>query len=346
MNLSLSATRLVRKLTTWLLSALLCVFTAQAIATTCEGKFPNFLTDICWSCVGPIKVGGSAIAMKDQDDTNTVSGFGCMCTDGPTVKIGTKVSFWEPSRIAEVVKTPYCFPTLGGTQLDLGVNAPGHYRDPQAKEGTKASFYQVHWYVSPLMYLTQFLMDSSCIDKQGFDLAYMTELDPLWADSESTFILNPDASLFTNLAAKAACTADCVAASAGFPLNSLFWCAGCQGSMYPLTGWVGSHVSAIQASSLLTQRITNKLHREGLMWSASGSESMCSYTFQPIMDKTNYKTQMIYPVASTNKVFGKCCNPYGRTTVHWQSGKEIPYRGGENFSYQIYRKRDCCQGAF
>jgi conjugal transfer pilus assembly protein TraU len=137
-----------------------------------------------------------------------------------------------------------------------------------------------------------------------------------------------------------------VAASAGFPLNSLFWCAGCQGSMYPLTGWVGSHVSAIQASSLLTQRITNKLHREGLMWSASGSESMCSYTFQPIMDKTNYKTQMIYPVASTNKVFGKCCNPYGRTTVHWQSGKEIPYRGGENFSYQIYRKRDCCQGAF
>ena len=54
---------------------------------------------------------------------------------------------------------------------------------------------------------------------------YLTEQDPLWADSESTFILNPDAALFTNVVAKAACAADCVAATAGFSINSLFWCA-------------------------------------------------------------------------------------------------------------------------
>lgn len=314
----------------------------------CNGKFPNIFEDICWSCVGPITVGGKEVVNLGgaQEDNGTTSGFACSCIDGLNVKIGVKVSFWEPSRIAEVVRTPYCFPTLGGAKIDLGVNAPGHYRSPDANDGLKESFYQVHWYVSPLMYLAEFLLDSGCLDKQGFDLGYMTELDPLWADSEATFILNPDASLFTNVVAQAACSADCVAASAGFPINTLFWCAGCQGSMYPLTGWVGAHISGIQASTLLTQRMTNKLHREGLMWNASGTESLCSYSIQPIMDKTNYKMQLLHPSAATSKVNGKCCNPYGRTTTIWQAGREMPYAGGENFTYQIYRKRDCCQGAF
>lgn len=317
-------------------------------AGTCEGSFPNVFTDICWSCVGPIKVGGATVMNMGgvQDDNNSASGFGCFCNNGANIKVGVKVSFWEPSRIAEVVKTPYCFPTLGGANLDLGVSAPGHYRDADTKSGAGTSFYQVHWYVNPVMYLAEFLLDTGCLDKQGFDLGYMTELDPLWADSESTFILNPDASLFTNLAAKAACAADCVAASVGFTINSLFWCAGCQGSMYPLTGWVGSHISGVQASALLTQRFTNKLHREGLMWNASGNDSLCGYTLQPLMDKTNYKMQLLHPTPATDKVFGQCCSPFGRTTTHWQAGKEIPYRGGENFTYQIYRKRDCCQGAF
>lgn len=337
---------MMKRLWAGLVLAFASLGTASA-AGTCEGSFPNIINDICWSCVGPIKVGGATVSdIGGQDDNSSVSGFGCFCQNGANVKLGVKVSFWEPARIAEVVKTPYCFPTLAGTNIDLGINAPGHYRDPEGRDGTKASFYQVHWYVNPLMYLAEFLLDDGCLDKQGFDLAYMTELDPLWADSESTFILNPDASLFTSLVAKAACAADCVAASVGFTINSLFWCAGCQGSMYPLTGWVGSHISGIQASSLLTQRMTNKLHREALMWSASGSDSLCGYTIEPIMDKTKYKMQMIAPVAATGKVFGKCCNPYGRTTVHWQSGKEIPYRGGENFAYQVFRKRDCCQGAF
>jgi hypothetical protein len=67
-------------------------------------------------------------------------------------------------------------------------------------------------------------------------VAYITELDPLWNADELSFILNPEAILFGNPIAQAACAADCVAATAGFPLNPLFWCGGCQGSLYPFTG--------------------------------------------------------------------------------------------------------------
>ena len=83
------------------------------------------------------------------------------------------------------------------------------------------------------------------------DIAWTSELDPAWLDDELSFLLSPEAALFANLPAQAACAADCAAASAGLPLRiRLFWCAGCQGGMYPLTGNVAAHVGGVQASLL------------------------------------------------------------------------------------------------
>lgn len=62
------------------------------------------------------------------------------------------------------------------------------------------------------------------------------------------------------------------------------------------------------------------------------------------MDKTNYKSQLTFPVPSTQKITGRCCQPYGRTTAVWGAGKEFPYQG-EDFAYQIFRKRSCCSGS-
>jgi conjugal transfer pilus assembly protein TraU len=226
----------------------------------------------------------------------------------------------------------------------MGINAPDHGGDPESgKKNLKTKFYQVHWYMNPLMFWLEVLIDSSCLEQQVFDLAYITEVDPLWADDEATFVLNPDAALFTNIIAQAACMGDCVAATAGMPLNELFWCVGCQGSMYPLTGWVGSVYGGVQASSLLVARFTNKMHREFLIWAGGGSDGLCGYYPQPLMDKQNYKFQMVYPVRQTEKIAGKCCQPFGRSDILWGAGKEFPYTG-EDFSYQIFRQRTCCQG--
>jgi len=103
-------------------------------------------------------------------------------------------------------------------------------------------------------------------------------------------------------------------------------------------------VGGVQASSLLVSRLIAKMHREGLMWAASGDSGLCGYYPQLLMDKTNYKYQMLFPVAQ-NKIDGKCCQPLGRTTAIWGSGKEIPAMG-EDFTYMVFRKRNCCQGAF
>ena len=311
----------------------------------CHGKFANPITDYCWSCSFPIGIGHMAKVTMNQDENNSSIGGSnifCACTDPP--KIGFRSSFWEPSRLVDVTRTPYCFVGLGGVEIDFGIDAPRHAQTASVSKDGGHAFYQMHWYTNPLMFWLEVLMDHNCLERGVFDLAYMTELDPLWADSEISFILNPDVVLWGNPVAQAACALDCVAATAmGFGRDELFWCSGCQGSMFPLNGWVGSKIGAVQAGSLLTARLTMKLHRELLMWAASGEDGQCGYYPQPVMMKSNYKYHMVYPIPQTEKIDGKCCQPFGRSSVLWGAGKEYPVKG-EDFTYQIFRKRDCCAG--
>lgn len=332
-----------------LLLALLLVgtFARESHAGVCVGKFANPVTDICWSCVFPIKIAGRDIIRMDQEDVTTVGGKpssagGLFCLCSNPLRCGVKASFWEPARRVDVTRTPYCFVALGGISINPGITAPsGEVRT--SSDGRQNSSYQAHWYIDPILYWLGVVLDNPCMEKSEFDLAYMTELDPTWQNDELAFLLNPEVALFSNPVAQAACAGDCVLSTAGFGSDLLFWCAGCQGSIYPLNGHVGAHASPIQASSLILQRFIAKGHRMGFMQGTAGGDAMCGYQYMPLMDKGQYKYHMLYPIAQTQKVVGRCCQPLGRTTVLWGAGRSIPYIG-EDFSYMVFRKRDCCMG--
>ena len=201
---------------------------------------------------------------------------------------------------------------------------------------TKTSFYHVHWYVYPILFWMEVLMDLVCLERLPFDIAYLTELDPFWNDDEKSAILNPEGILFGNPLAQAACAADCVAASAHLPLDLLFWCGGCQGSVYPFTGTVTSDNGGVQSSLLLVTRMMAKLHREALLWGYMGEAGLCGRYPMPLIRKSQYRVQMLYPVPTTH-----ACFPVGATELIWQAGREFPYKG-EDFGYMVWRKRDCC----
>jgi len=310
---------------------------------TCVGKFPNPITDVCWSCSFPLTIGAATVFSMDQENNKSSPNNPVCACGGGIPRVGVSTGFWEPARIAEIVRRPYCFVSLGGIKIDPGIDAPNHAQSAHKEAKPKSAFYQVHWYTAPLMFWLELLLDENCLEKGTFDVAYFTEVDPLWADSLTSFIINPDVALYANPIAQAVCAADCIAATAGFPRNELYWCAGCQGSIYPLTGWVGNHIAGVRSAELLMQRFTNKAHRQGMIWAGAGDDGLCNLYPQIVMDKTNYKAQMLYPIPATQKISGKCCQPYGRTTAIWGSGKEYPYKG-EDFSFQIFRKRDCCGG--
>lgn len=310
------------------------------IHANCVGKFVNPITDICWSCIFPITIGGMRVSASGEDTENPRTPI-CRCpiTIPPYIRVGFPISFWEPARLVDVTRTPYCLVSLGGISLmDRGIQGRGSVSNNSGNR-MRHSFYHVHWYIYPLIYWLELLTDFICIEKASFDVAYITELDPLWNDDETAFILNPEAVLFGNPIAQAACAADCITASAGFAHDFLFWCAGCQGSLYPFTGTVSGHSGGVQASLLATERMIAKLHREGLLRGYVGADALCDKYPMPIIRKSQYKTQMVYPIPSTIKG----CHPLGRSEALWAMGKEFPYQG-EDFGYLIWRKRNCCLG--
>ncbi len=251
----------------------LCLAASAARAAdslTCTGRFPNPITEICWSCILPISIGSTSIAnIGGQEDIANPSSPVCSCGVNPTV--GLSIGFWEPARHVEAVRKPFCLASLGGIDLDPGIPAPAGARFTRAEgDGDGGSFYQAHFYVNPVLYWLEVVTDFPCLERGSFDLAYLTEVDPLWNDDELTLILNPEAVLFANPVAVAACAADCVAATAGFGFAEMFWCAGCQGGIYPLDGHVPYHMGGVRTAALLAQRLTAKMHRELLAWGWHG----------------------------------------------------------------------------
>lgn len=318
---------------------------SMAVGGKCVGKFANPITDICWSCMFPLTVGGHNLYKGGQEDNENPSDLVCACATPPIV--GIQTGFWEPVRRLDITRKPYCMVSLGGIEMDMGFQAPEG--NVQIREdGTKDSFWQAHWYSDPLLAILDILVEHPCIETGEYDVGYMTEIDPLWNDDELNLVLNPDVFLFSNPIAQAVCIGDCVKSSTGFGSNTLYWCAGCNGSLYPMNGRVAANVSLVQASSLVAQRMTAKMHRQLLTYGTAGRKGMCGPYVQPIMQKDQYKYTMIYPVPQTKKASdssGKCCQPFGRTTAVMGAGRSFPYKG-EDFSYELFRKKNCCLGPY
>jgi len=314
--------------------------TASHAASTCQGAFPNLFSDICWECVFPIRIGGVKVTSGDDNQTN--HSLICWCPKPPLGQLtpGIPISFWEPVRMIDVTRTPYCLVNLGGYK-PLGGNSPKNRGTISLNEGDgglKNSFYQVHWYVFPVFYLFELLLDFICVEKASFDLLYFSELDPLWNNDEWAIIHNPEALVFANPLAQAACAADCATASFGFGLDTLFWCAGCHGSVYPFTGSVPAHTSSVQATELLTARVIAKLHRVGLLHAYSGDD-WCGKSYAPIIKKSHYKLQMLNPVPATNNA----CVPLGRSDfLHPRHYTREIIKSGNHYGYLLWRRRECC----
>src|SRR5690606_7914925 len=206
-----------------------------------------------------------------------------------------------------------------------------------AASGENTSKYHVHYYIFPLLYLMELLDDFVCLDNQGLDLAYISELDPTANNSLLAAILSPESVLFANPVAQAAAIVDCTSSSAGLPLDALFWTAGCAGSIFPLTTDVQAHVSGHQASSLLTQRVLFKMHRIGALRGSTGELALCYSVPMSIWRKSQYRLSSLYPIAA-NAAEPFPCSPVGRTPTVYESGREYPIKG-EDFVLLIWRKR-------
>ena len=205
------------------------LWAAPASAQSCTGRFVNPISDVCWECLFPISIGPIAIgSVSGVLDTPNPSSPICLC-GSPIPRIGLSLGVWEPARLVDATRAPWCFPNLGGLTIDPGLPAGRGRTGAAGGDGAKGSVWHAHYYMYPLLSWIGVLLDLGCLEGGGLDIAWASELDPAWLDDELSFLLNPEAALFANLPAQAACAADCAASSAGLPLDPMFWCAGLPG---------------------------------------------------------------------------------------------------------------------
>ena len=293
------------------------------------GKFFNPITDPSWKCLYPITISGAKISGKGADIGETKKKPVCFCAGFPVPVAGAPLSFWEPMYMVDVTRTPGQMVSLGGIKLFKGKVNKG-------TEGNDGAHYHVHWYVMPIFLLLENLSNFFCYTQGDLGVGYMSEIDPTWNNESLALFLNPEAFLFSIPQAQLACVADCAASSARKPIDKLFWCGGCEGSVYPFTGFVNHNVGGIKSSSLMVHRIIAKLHRL-LVLANHAPNNYCMAELAPIIKKSIYKTQLVYPV--TEKTTSG--HPLGETDVVWGSGKSFPIKG-EDFAYLIWRKKHCC----
>jgi conjugal transfer pilus assembly protein TraU len=313
---------------------LVAISSNQALASLCTGHFVNPITDVCWSCLFPLSIGNTGVVSSGLPDTeNAKSPIGvCPATVGQ--RVGLNIGFWEPVSLVDVTDSPYCLVNLGGIQLPLGQKSRRGGKQ-LVGHGQTSAFYHVHWYKYPLLAWLNIITSAGCQQGGDFDIAYLTELDPTWADSQMNFVMHPEAVLFGNSLAASACAADSISSNlTKKPLDKLFWCAGSQGSHYPLTGHINAPISPLQSSLLLAERMNFKMHRE-MMTTDSDPNTPCFERHYPVLPKSRYRYELVNQVAD-----GKHCWPSGHSTLEWESFKIKPHTYSQ-YGYLVWRKRNC-----
>jgi len=270
---------------------------------------------------------------------------GCICpAENGLVKIGLKWTVPEPIGFVEVVKKSWNYPCVGFKLGDTLKLSGTNYSDQGVKKN-------VHYIKYPVFGILNIILDYLCVDKNTqFDIAPPSELDPRQNDDMLSNLFQYDKLLYSNPIAQSICFFDCAKVSTGFaPINSLYWCAGCWGTLgNTVTNSYGN--DPVVESALLAVKQLDLLHADFQLWKYSDppdldyvaraaegfvAETECSPKIFPRVIKSQYHMNLSYPVS------GKAI-PIGNFGIKWSFFKQYP--GNEDFIWTIWRVRNCCMG--
>jgi len=346
----------------------------QALCTDAN-VFSKIMDQMCWSCMLPFRLSGIG---GNAPDGAASSQALCLCKDenGVFKPPGVPLGYWSPRRLIETVKLPWCSPSLGGLRLQdtvVGYGARGEGVDSGIGSANgENAFYQYHYFSYPIMQMLSLFVVPECQRDQyvDFDILYLSEVDPTWNNPLLAFILNPEAALFANPLAQIMCTVDCGLITSGIAKEQNYFCAGCDGTLYPFTGQVSGGGQPARNTSLIAQRVLASLHRKGLSKRTMGNDALCEPQYAPMVPKSMYKLSAIHPLPEadgnttvtvpkrdsngdeildangqpeTQSVNTGCCHPLGDMVYKWRgvTGETVP-GVGEDYVYLQFQYVDCC----
>lgn len=340
----------MRKRLLGLLSALFIASSVNAGQATSTPGCTNaevigsaLITDICWSCVFPIRVSGLTISGAEGSDRvpdGAARQALCMCTDGAGVpRPGIVTSFWQPSHLVEYEHVPGCMSALNGARLPFDKTFLGHdIAETEWGEEDYFAFRHYHIYAFPLMIMLDMFVPAHC-NAGGYrdlDVMFLSEVDPTWNNDTLAFFTHFEAALVANPLATSACLADATSSTFGKPIDTLWWCAGSWGTIYPITGNVTEDGAVLRQTSLMSARTMAQLHRRGIMWGTMGDERLCGGEIEPTIPKNQYRFTLLYPKPETDS-----SHAFGESVLTWGMNRMFPALG-EDPVYTVWRWIDCC----
>ena len=301
----------------------------------------KLITSVPWNELFPIRIGLAKLSSgkEPNDRAKTNTGL-CVCEDSAGMfHPGVTTGFWRPQRLIELTRSPGCLMALGGHKLPIV---------DQRRWGTLGSanipkgltYMHAHVYSLPLIeMLNMYTGIGGCnSDLVDFDLINLSEVDPSWNHPELAALLSPDLAAYANPAAINACTADGLAALNAQPMDSLHWCAGSWGSLYPLSGFTSTYGHFSDNTSLLATRALAKIHRIGLGRKTVGNDAQCHSRITPWLPKSQYKMSMFWPDPEKHKAHW-----IGASAATW--GMHRHPLAKDDAMYLVWQYRDCCQTA-
>jgi conjugal transfer pilus assembly protein TraU len=310
---------------------------ANHLFAVCNATPSNIVSELMavdYSAIMPIRIAGIPVAPGRMPDAiNQVNFPICFCPAPPPIMIrmGITIGLYNPSRLIDAVKDSYCFEGLG-VNMPIAFGNNGQQANDAEEEHT---FFQTHMSVFSVFQLLDLGLDIICLQTPSVsDIAYMTEVDPLWNDDALSALIQPEALLFGNPITNLACIADSVSSMIDWSNPALFWCKGSWGNAYPMTGRVVSN-DLVQSSASAASELIYKLHRQLMMWATWGYPALCTKYPLPIWEKDAYRMQILEPIPHP------LAGAIGKTGLMWSWGKNVPM-AGDNFSYGLFIKRDCC----
>jgi len=345
------------------------VFSAESMLCPDAEMFDGSIaTDICWTCMLPVRIFGSDLINNDNapDDAHDEPLCNCMDTSTLNWKLGFTAGLMLPSKIVETVRVPFCSPFLGGIILGesdyevdpaeapvpdgaQGPSTPSNNttlletvgtRSPWGYDDTDITRYHQHVFSFPILYIMKVLTEFACLPG-GFssvDMAFApTEFIPTWSVDELAALTQPHAALFSHPAVQMTCAYDAYQSTFGKPSNQMY----CNGGdlLFPLHGNITDPIDALRSESITTARNLELNHELGLARISYGEDAMCgSAPLAFSRPKQQYKVNLMYPVPEAS---GDCCHYEGAYTPTWGAGKVLP-GPGENFVKMMYQWVDCC----
>ena len=165
---------------------------------------------VCWSCLFPMRLMGIVQFGKGDIPEGASKKSVCACEGNGDVKeYGFTLGFWQPARLVELVRQPYCSPTLGGTVMRKSFRSWG-MKDGANGGSSSNQFYNYHYFAFPLYEILELLNAPQC-NADGYfdlDLMYLSELDPTWSEEELAMFTNPESAVAANPLMQAAGVAD------------------------------------------------------------------------------------------------------------------------------------------